>query len=1101
MFPPLEKLLKSESVKKFLGIRTYEIPKGIIDQTISSNTMQQSMIKKKKINFAYENTMLEGYKLTKGLGAGAFNQVYLGEKDGKLFAVKILERKILENWSYKKVGDSYKELCDDERFERFNSERRSLETVSDQSEKARKDMKELLLKGKNLDERQGYGFLNVVQIFDSHENYNLIDKDTGNPKDLMFYAMELLEESEIIPLTIPLEDILKAGMDTSKGLQYLHNLNLIHRDIKPANVGKGADGRYKITDFGIARDDAQRSLTMKGDVLGSPGYMSPQNCDGQRLEPSDDLYSLGVTLFTCVTRGGFPYDTRGADYRRLMARISDPKIRHFWPSEFDPSINKDLERVILKSISFDRRDRYQSGLEFHEDLKRLKEGREVNARYGIKNLIKHYAWDLYKKVTVTALSTVAALIIGGGVYIGWNLFAKEAQAIKSIDNNIEEVRLSLKNSEELETDFAIDKLTNADKQIDETRRKNKNHILNWPDSESFKERAVEIDRLDNSLEKRVANLLKEKIETENDPAVLAKDLNLLYTYAKESKVERISKKLDPSKYYSVTDNKGNWQSQDINKEPIGLIWHAVVRDQTDAWKPPLSLYRSISKANIGTDIGEVAFVNKVKDYETLKVICDSFMKRYNGNFIPWEDTLNSDEWKDKHSVLSLTDTKILATGYEEVGDKGYLEAWINNAEAFLKHLVKPDGSLYRHMMFEPDLRTPKVKLGIMSGFNKEGSYTYGYGTAISGLSHLDEKIGDPKYLENAKIIAGVAIKELGEDNLINFGFNDPKAEAIENSAGNSMLAYGFIKLSQRCKEKGEKNYYRNIGINVLKAITTHYLDLGDEFDALLRKGCRDVTRDPENGLVWGDYYFLEALRELNPVKETREYYAKNIKGKVNWDEINPTSGFVVEGDNGLSHNPTLMKVVQDRENVIFRISYDNKIGGKKARSSIFWENEGIELMVNKPIKDETTGKEKKVEFYFGLGKDGKIYSFVDKMEKDLGFEWQGTVEGNCYEITIPKSEFGDELDINVFRYNGIRSKKESVNQYNIKTVEVNPVENSSWIGVDKAPHSQGKFETHYSIPTGKIKLRKKVSQKDLKNTFMNREINEETQDGYFFKQQ
>ena len=100
------------------------------------------------------------------------------------------------------------------------------------------------------------------------------------------------------------------GFATAAALRAAHRAGITHRDVKPGNVLIAHDGQVKLTDFGIARNDADAPMTTAGLVLGSPAYIAPEVAAGQPVTPAADLWGLGATLFAAV-EGRPPYDVRG----------------------------------------------------------------------------------------------------------------------------------------------------------------------------------------------------------------------------------------------------------------------------------------------------------------------------------------------------------------------------------------------------------------------------------------------------------------------------------------------------------------------------------------------------------------------------------------------------------------------------------------------------------------------------------------------------------------------------------------------------------------------------------------------------------------------
>ncbi len=146
-------------------------------------------------------------------------------------------------------------------------------------------------------------------------------------------------------------------------LSYAHNNGVIHRDIKPANIILTADGKVKVTDFGIAKSSTGYQLTAAGSMLGSLYYISPEQIRTQPVDHRADLYSLGVTMHELMI-GERPFDGT-SEYDLMTAHLTDfPQPLH----QLLPGLPEELSRVVMKALSKEPQDRFQSAAEFHDAL-------------------------------------------------------------------------------------------------------------------------------------------------------------------------------------------------------------------------------------------------------------------------------------------------------------------------------------------------------------------------------------------------------------------------------------------------------------------------------------------------------------------------------------------------------------------------------------------------------------------------------------------------------------------------------------------------------------------------------------------------------------
>jgi len=201
------------------------------------------------------------------------------------------------------------------------------------------------------------------------------------------------------------------------GLQLAHVEGVVHRDIKPSNLLLDGDGTLKIVDFGLARvDDAGGpAMTMTGDLLGTPIYMSPEQVMAKRkpVDHRTDVYSLGATLYELITlqppfRGGSIHEV----CTRILTREPVP------PRRRNPKVPRDLETIILKAMEKDRARRYQSADELARDLRRFADGDVIRAR---RVSLAERSWrrvKRYKVVSALIAAVVVASAVGG--FFAWS---------------------------------------------------------------------------------------------------------------------------------------------------------------------------------------------------------------------------------------------------------------------------------------------------------------------------------------------------------------------------------------------------------------------------------------------------------------------------------------------------------------------------------------------------------------------------------------------------------------------------------------------------------------------------------------------------------
>jgi serine/threonine protein kinase/beta-lactam-binding protein with PASTA domain len=272
-------------------------------------------------------TLFDGrYQVVRKLGAGGMANVYLAEDQelGRRVAIKIL-------------NDRH---ANDEQFvERFRREAKNAAALSHP---------------------------NIVSIY-----------DRGEAEGSYYIAMEYLDGRSLKELIVsrgpaPITVAVEYARQILQALRFAHRHGIVHRDIKPHNVLVDAEGRVKVTDFGIARAGTSQ-MTEAGSIVGTAQYLSPEQARGTSVDQRSDVYSLGIVLYELLT-GTVPFtgDTPVEIAMKHLSTIAEP------PSTRRHDIPRDLDLIVMRALAKDPNDRYQSTEEMDADLERFMRGAAVS---------------------------------------------------------------------------------------------------------------------------------------------------------------------------------------------------------------------------------------------------------------------------------------------------------------------------------------------------------------------------------------------------------------------------------------------------------------------------------------------------------------------------------------------------------------------------------------------------------------------------------------------------------------------------------------------------------------------------------------------------
>ena len=204
---------------------------------------------------------------------------------------------------------------------------------------------------------------NICSIIDIQEH----DDPQGGKQ--MFLVMEFVDGQTLQEKkgTLTQKQAIDYAIQIAEGLAAAHEKGIVHRDIKPENIMIRKDGIVQVMDFGLAKLAGVSRLTKQGSTVGTLGYMSPEQVQGQDTDHRSDIFSFGVLFYEMLT-GRSPFN--GAHESAILYEIVNVDVPPM--STIKPEIDAELDRIVLECLEKEPSERYQSIAEVAKELRRFK---------------------------------------------------------------------------------------------------------------------------------------------------------------------------------------------------------------------------------------------------------------------------------------------------------------------------------------------------------------------------------------------------------------------------------------------------------------------------------------------------------------------------------------------------------------------------------------------------------------------------------------------------------------------------------------------------------------------------------------------------------
>ncbi|MCA9077902.1 MAG: serine/threonine protein kinase [Planctomycetaceae bacterium] len=270
--------------------------------------------------------------------------------------------------------------------------------------------------------------------------------EVGSQDGLYFFSMRYVPgpsiASQVADGALHPERSAELLQTSARAVHFAHQNGIVHRDLKPSNILLDQDGHPHVTDFGLAKQmDADSGLTLTGQIIGTPAYMSPEQALGQtdQIGPLSDVYALGAVLYTTLT--GVPAFQGASEYDTIRQVISDEPVA---PRQLNAAIDQDLETICLKALQKVPSQRYSSAEEFADDLERWRSHLPISAR-PVTSFERSKRWCRRNPAVAVLMGSIGFLLLAItiGTMVAVSMIAASNVEISMKNDALERIAVTL----------------------------------------------------------------------------------------------------------------------------------------------------------------------------------------------------------------------------------------------------------------------------------------------------------------------------------------------------------------------------------------------------------------------------------------------------------------------------------------------------------------------------------------------------------------------------------------------------------------------------------------------------------------------------------